>query len=143
MIQQSRPSKLAASEQRGLFMLRYAAAGSIAAYQTWLSPRKGFCCAYGAATGRWTCSSYAKKIVTEHGTLALAKALPRQFARCRRAHAALLAMAVAAGSITLAAEQAGEEQSDEKKAKGKDSTWGADGACAVLELTSCLPCDGL
>ena len=123
-------------------MLRYAAAGSISAYQTWLSPRKGFCCAYGASTGRWTCSSYAKKVVTERGTLALARALPRQFARCRKAHAALLAMAAATGGITLAADQAGEPRSEDGKAKGKDTT-AADGVCAVLEIASCLPCDGL
>ena len=125
-------------------MLRYAAAGSISAYQKWLSPHKGFCCAYGVATGRWTCSSYAKKVVTERGTLALAKALPRQFARCRKAHAALLAIA-AAGITALGAEETGDAEAGEKKpdTKKADSSWWGDGACAVLEIASCLPCDGL
>jgi putative component of membrane protein insertase Oxa1/YidC/SpoIIIJ protein YidD len=128
-------------------MLRYAAAGAISAYQTWLSPRKGFCCAYGTATGLWTCSSYAKKVVTEHGTLALLRALPRQFARCRKAHATLLAMAAAAGGIAMTAEQEGQENPEErKKSRGPNFDCSFDSGCDAVDLGSCVscgPCDGL
>lgn len=114
-------------------MLRYAAAGSITAYQKWLSPRKGFCCAYGRATGLWTCSSYAKHIVKEHGTVALARAMPRQFARCRAAQTRLVALAATAAAaipiIGFAQDQAGEEGNRKPRGGGN---WDFAGLCDVL-----------
>jgi putative component of membrane protein insertase Oxa1/YidC/SpoIIIJ protein YidD len=138
-------------------MLRYAAAGSISAYQKWLSPRKGFCCAFGKATGQWTCSSYAKRIVSEHGTLALAKAMPRQFARCRSAQARLLAIAAAGAAaaiptITQSQSEAGETGEEEaRKKEASRWSWDVSGLCDTLncagdvgnsiECGSCA-CDG-
>ncbi|MDK2125094.1 membrane protein insertion efficiency factor YidD [Parachitinimonas caeni] len=73
-------------------MLRYAVLGAIVAYQRYLSPHKGFCCAYRHLTGHHSCSEYARRIVQRKGALALWVALPRQFERCRMAYATLLAM---------------------------------------------------
>ena len=50
------------------------AIGSIGAYQRFLSPHKGFCCAHHACTGGMTCSNYALHAIRELG---LFGALPR------------------------------------------------------------------
>lgn len=60
-------------------------------YQRYISPHKGFCCAYRMHTGRASCSEYAKKIVSRLGAFALFTAMPRQFARCRMAYNVLMA----------------------------------------------------
>ena len=72
-------------------MLGYFAAAAIAGYQKYLSPFKGFHCAYRCHTGRVSCSEYARRVSLRLGILALWSALPRQFARCRQAYQALLA----------------------------------------------------
>jgi putative component of membrane protein insertase Oxa1/YidC/SpoIIIJ protein YidD len=58
---------------------------SIGGYQRYLSPYKGFCCAYRVQTGRRSCSAYARAIVDKLGAIALQQAMPRQFERCRLA----------------------------------------------------------
>lgn len=72
-------------------MLDATAAAAIGAYRRYLSPYKGFCCAYRRVTGRRSCSAYALAIVQRIGALALVQALPRQFARCKAAYARWLA----------------------------------------------------
>ncbi len=67
-------------------MLRQLASTSIIGYQRYLSPYKGFCCAYHHETGKDSCSAYALRVVRRKGALALFTALPRQFARCREAY---------------------------------------------------------
>ncbi|WP_459992518.1 membrane protein insertion efficiency factor YidD [Methylosoma difficile] len=67
-------------------MMRYAAAASISAYQKYLSPHKGFCCAYRHKTGRHSCSEFAKRIALRHGVIIMLRALPRQLARCKTAY---------------------------------------------------------
>lgn len=64
---------------------------AIGAYQRYLSPHKGFCCAYRAHTGKRSCSSYGRAIVQRLGLLAFLAALPRQFERCKLAYQKLLA----------------------------------------------------
>ena len=61
----------------------------IEAYQRWLSPRKGFRCAYGVMHGDGTCSSVGKRIMRERGVFAFFRLMPKQFAACRTAAAAL------------------------------------------------------
>jgi putative component of membrane protein insertase Oxa1/YidC/SpoIIIJ protein YidD len=70
-------------------MLRVAVAGGIRGYQLYLSPYKGFCCAYRAKCRRWSCSEYARRLVLRSGAGALVRGLPRQFARCRAVSLAL------------------------------------------------------
>jgi putative component of membrane protein insertase Oxa1/YidC/SpoIIIJ protein YidD len=72
------------------------AALAIVGYQRFISPYKGFCCAYRWETGRPSCSETARRIALRHGLLVLWKALPRQFDRCRAAYAAFLARAASA-----------------------------------------------
>lgn len=73
-------------------MLGSAAASAIGLYQRYVSPYKGFCCAYRAQTGRRSCSAYGKTIATRLGFVALIQALPRQFDRCRASFGVLAAM---------------------------------------------------
>lgn len=63
---------------------------AIGVYQRYVSPYKGFRCAYGVHTGRRSCSAYARGIVQRLGAGALREAMPRQFARCRAAYAVML-----------------------------------------------------
>jgi putative component of membrane protein insertase Oxa1/YidC/SpoIIIJ protein YidD len=61
----------------------------IEGYQRWLSPRKGFRCAYGALHGDGTCSSIGKRIMRERGFFAFFRLMPEQFAACKLAAASL------------------------------------------------------
>jgi putative component of membrane protein insertase Oxa1/YidC/SpoIIIJ protein YidD len=79
-------------------MLDTSASALIGVYQRYVSPYKGFCCAYRARTKRRSCSAYAKTVIDRLGTRALLSAMPRQFARCKAAYLALAASAVA-GSL--------------------------------------------
>ena len=81
--------------------------GAIGVYQRFVSPYKGFCCAYRAHTGRRSCSAYARAIVQRLGAQALPMAMKRQFARCR------------AACLTLATVQQGKSD----KTEDKKSRW--------------------
>ena len=70
-------------------MLRLAAAGAVGAYQRHISPHKGFCCAYRAHTGRVSCSEFGRRVILKLGLVAFVRLMPRQFARCRAAFAAI------------------------------------------------------
>lgn len=47
--------------------MRRALLASIRGYQKYLSPYKGFCCAYGQHTGRASCSAFGYRAVRRHG----------------------------------------------------------------------------
>lgn len=66
----------------------YVAKRSILFYQKYISPYKGFCCAYRHRTGGHSCSSFALKIVRRYGAFGLIRALPKQFKRCELAYLA-------------------------------------------------------
>ncbi|AVP99191.1 hypothetical protein C7S18_19360 [Ahniella affigens] len=55
---------------------------SIRLYQRYLSPLKGFRCAYCTATGRPTCSNYGYRAIKRHGILVGIALLKRRLARC-------------------------------------------------------------
>lgn len=62
---------------------------SINWYQERISPRKGFCCAYGVRWGRGTCSSIVKKAFATRGALFGAYMAVAQARRCYKASVAL------------------------------------------------------
>ena len=115
-------------------MVRHAAAGSILVYQRWISPHKGFCCAYRRLTGGRSCSEYARQTVLGHGVLTLARALPRQFARCHRAHATLMAMASAQADGEAGSEQQGKRRDNAKRSAVSDWCNGANIDCASFDV---------
>lgn len=103
-------------------MLTRTAAAFILGYQRYLSPYKGFCCAYRHQTGRASCSEYARRVVLRGGLAMLVKGLPRQFARCRAAYAAYLA--------ARPARERGRSKKEDKKGK---RDW--------RDYVDCNPCD--
>lgn len=68
-------------------MLSRAALLGIHAYQRWLSPRKGYRCAYSVRHGGTGCSGYAKAAIRENGLLAAIPLVRARFADCRAAFA--------------------------------------------------------
>ena len=57
----------------------------IAIYQRYLSPRKGFRCAYGVLSGRDSCSRFASRAIRRNGVVAGGQLTRRRFDKCRRA----------------------------------------------------------
>lgn len=123
-------------------MLGSAAASAIGLYQRYVSPYKGFCCAYRAQTGRRSCSAYGKAIATRLGFVALIQALPKQFGRCRSSFVALAGAGMARQANANAKSQAKKDQRNDKRECDPFD------ACDVVDLASnvdlggCdLPCD--
>jgi putative component of membrane protein insertase Oxa1/YidC/SpoIIIJ protein YidD len=63
-------------------MLNYLAIGAITLYQRYLSPRKGFSCAYRRHTGAMGCSGFGKHAIGKHGLFLGLVLLRRRLARC-------------------------------------------------------------
>ena len=70
-------------------MLSRAALFGIFLYQRWLSPRKGYRCAYSVLHGGTGCSGYAKGAIRDHGLRAALPLVRARFADCRAAFAEL------------------------------------------------------
>jgi putative component of membrane protein insertase Oxa1/YidC/SpoIIIJ protein YidD len=69
--------------------MRIFAAHAIGAYQRYISPHKGFRCAYSVLHQRASCSQFAKRVVLRVGVWRLPALLRRRFAACRSAHLVL------------------------------------------------------
>ena len=68
-----------------------AAVAAIGVYQRYVSPRKGYCCAWGAHTGKTTCSAWGRRVMGRYGLVRGWALLMRQFRRCHGAAQALSA----------------------------------------------------
>ena len=62
------------------------ALAAIAAYQRYLSPLKGFGCAFRVHTGRDSCSQYGKRVIARHGLAVGLLLLQRRMADCGHLH---------------------------------------------------------
>lgn len=129
-------------------LLRGATAGSIRLYQVWLSPYKGFCCAYRHRTGRCSCSEYARRLVLRRGPLALLQGLPRQFARCRQAYAAIQAEAAEPEEASGPGEQRAREKDVRRQSWSNRALDACSSSCNPVDCsgvnigtTDCVPCD--
>jgi putative component of membrane protein insertase Oxa1/YidC/SpoIIIJ protein YidD len=60
----------------------------IEGYRRYISPHKGYRCAYHAATGRRSCSRFAQQAIRKCGVWNGARLLRRRFERCALAAAA-------------------------------------------------------
>jgi putative component of membrane protein insertase Oxa1/YidC/SpoIIIJ protein YidD len=56
-------------------MINKLAINSITAYQQYISPHKGYCCAYRILSGEPSCSAYAIQQIQTHGVF---EATPRK-----------------------------------------------------------------
>ena len=66
-------------------MSAVAVAGMIGFYQRWLSPLKGFSCAYRRERRRCSCSEFGRRVVTRFGLLKFVPLMRERFARCAMA----------------------------------------------------------
>jgi putative component of membrane protein insertase Oxa1/YidC/SpoIIIJ protein YidD len=66
--------------------MRTLALTAILAYQRFISPYKGFCCAYKHHTGRRSCSSLGYRAIRMHGVLSGIAILNQRIHRCGVAH---------------------------------------------------------
>ena len=119
-------------------------AAAIGGYQRYLSPWKGFRCAYRVQRGRASCSQFAKRVALRRGLLAVPGLLRERFRRC----------AVAAKA--LAAKRSSRRDADDDRRQSRAATPGVDcspdigdyaarGCEAGVEgLSSCdgIPVDG-
>ncbi|WP_254452134.1 membrane protein insertion efficiency factor YidD [Duganella vulcania] len=67
-------------------MMKRATLAAIAAYQRYLSPLKGFSCAFRVHTGRDSCSQYGKRAIGRHGVAAGLLLLKRRMEDCGHLH---------------------------------------------------------
>jgi putative component of membrane protein insertase Oxa1/YidC/SpoIIIJ protein YidD len=65
---------------------------AIRAYQRYLSPHKGFCCAYRAHTGHKSCSVLGYRAIRLYGVLPGIAVLQKRFKRCSAAYQQRLAL---------------------------------------------------
>lgn len=70
-------------------MLRQPALIAIGGYQRFLSPRKGYGCAYRLAHGGTGCSGFAKHAIADQGLLRALPLILRRFRDCKQAALAL------------------------------------------------------
>ncbi len=66
--------------------MRGLALAAIRLYQRYVSPYKGFCCAYRAHNGRASCSALGARVIRRHGLLAGGVLLRRRLRRCGDLH---------------------------------------------------------
>ncbi len=107
----------------GVTLNRFALAG-LSGYQQFISPYKGFGCAYGVAYGRGSCSDIALRITRRFGAMRMLRLIPLQAARCKRALMVLQ-------SVNPSPERQGDENSGEKARP----PWNCDGVYCV----ACCP----
>jgi putative component of membrane protein insertase Oxa1/YidC/SpoIIIJ protein YidD len=107
-------------------------------YQRFLSPYKGFRCAYRARTKRASCSEFAKRVALRRGVAALPALLRERFKRC----------AVAARAMAHRRSEKGERRrgSSSSAFDGCGDAAGeacVHGGCDVLGEAACAGADGL
>lgn len=113
--------------------MRYIVSALITAYQRFVSPYKGFRCAYGVYHGGRSCSAIVKRIVLAEGLVGGWSAILDQFRQCRCAYKLLSETSGADPNKPEEAEE-GENEEDGKK-KGKRT-----GLCPeAMAATCCVP----
>ena len=66
--------------------MRFVAIQIISIYQRFISPYKGYCCAYRYMTGRHSCSRFAARAISRVGTLKGAALTMRRLKKCSAAY---------------------------------------------------------
>jgi len=64
-------------------MLNNALIQMIIFYQKYISPHKGYCCAYRAYSGNASCSEYAKIAIKKNGFIKAIPSIKKQFLKCK------------------------------------------------------------
>ena len=114
----------------------YSFAALITAYQRFVSPHKGFCCAHRALNEGASCSQAIKRIVLRHGVLASWPHIRARFEACRTAYLVLLAQAHESDDEKNKQTEYGECPVFTKKYwKSKESSR----CCDIIAPCACIP----
>ena len=106
-----------------------AALGAIERYQRWISPYKGFRCAYAVAHGGPGCSGFARERIARAGLWVALADIRQRFAACR------------AAALALSAQRESDSgRSGENGKSGGGACNVSNGACA--SLSGCADCSG-
>ena len=98
-------------------MVRHVCVALISFYQRFVSPYKGFRCAYGVYHGHDTCSGIVKQIVLNEGLLGGWPKIRAQFDACRRAFVQLSDQLPESGDESEESDE-DEDENDDKSKKG-------------------------
>ncbi len=110
--------------------IRQIACTSIAGYQKFISPRKGFSCAHRLLYGGESCSQYVKRMVAQKGLAAAIETSRQRFHACREAN-----------QILKASMENSESEDEAKPKKGKRNNIQNQENCLVDGL-DCCQCTG-
>jgi putative component of membrane protein insertase Oxa1/YidC/SpoIIIJ protein YidD len=104
-------------------------------YQRFISPYKGFRCAYRAARGRHSCSEFGKRALHRGGVVGFWPLLRRRFARCAEAARSLKAR----NSAAVLEYKSKEKREDEAHRRSGDRSFdcGADCVPPCGDVGSC------
>jgi putative component of membrane protein insertase Oxa1/YidC/SpoIIIJ protein YidD len=102
--------------------MKIIAIGCIKFYQKFISPHKGFRCAYGVLHGGKSCSGSVIDIINKHGVFSFSK-IRGQFQACHHSYETLISQ---------------EKEKDKKKKKDKNNNDNDNSYCH-LDGCSCVP----
>ncbi|MCX4029488.1 membrane protein insertion efficiency factor YidD [Endozoicomonas sp. SM1973] len=112
----------------------------IRGYQRWVSPYKGFCCAYATYHHKSrSCSAEAIYLLEQYGVVVGCRKLSQRFEDCRYAYEQLIIK----GLTTECAEPNNRRR--RRRRKDKEDNKGCD-SCDLFDFFDCkpeLPCDSL
>lgn len=116
------------------------ALGAIWGYQQYISPHKGFRCAYSVRHGGTGCSGYAKHAIRDHGLWRAIPAIRRRLAECRVAYAEMRADCVCNTREPLDEN----ERAELERLRKKDRRWCTKTDCCLGcgECGTAAPCAG-
>lgn len=118
---------------------------SVGIYRRYLSPHKGFRCAFAAEHGRLSCSDWAVRILKRKGGVQFLLWLPRRFGSCKQSHLrlALLSELHAQTGITSIGNERDKSSSDVAPSAKKE---GREDNCAeywLAEVSASCCCAAL
>jgi len=123
---------------------RLLALAMVSIYQRWISPRKGFRCAYAASTGEASCSQFCKEAIMQQGLREGLRRLRIRFQQCHQAASMLESTAAPAYAMAADSKKRKARKVDGKACpphtvhnKSGCNPWSRD---KVL-TNDCKPCD--
>ncbi|QDC08404.1 membrane protein insertion efficiency factor YidD [Oceanicola sp. D3] len=122
-------------------MLAKVAVGGIWAYQQYLSPRKGYRCAYSVLNGGTGCSGYAKHAIRDHGFFRAIPLIRSRFRACKSASHALRASCPVHGKA-LAHEPPDNSEAPWGQPPKRRSRWHNGCGMAACDGCATAPCAG-
>lgn len=120
---------------------------AIRLYQRYISPHKGFCCAYRVHTGYRSCSALGYRAIRLYGVLPGIAVLQKRFKRCTAAHQQHLALShsghQAINPLTLACSRLALTHNHHHRLRHSSQQGFCDVPCDCpsVDMSCDLPCD--